>query len=198
MPSAPAILPPPKLSGPEFLQPLRQLYAQAGLALPEFEPLAGEAVPLPYGQLLVHQRDMTPTLESFHGGEIYIEVLRRERREELYLREVVLRLERNRRPVEFGANRVHLAGFPSEARWLILQEQIPLGRILRDHGLPHQTRPLAFFRVCADAFIAKALGARRGEWLYGRQARIATLAGQPLSEVVEILPPSQGLPPRGV
>ena len=198
MPTESAILPPPTLKGPEFLQPLRQLYEHAGLSLPEIEPLIGEAVPLPYRHLLVHQRDMTPTLESFYGDEIHIAVLRRERQGEVYLREVVLRLDRTDRPVEFGANRVHLSRFPSEARWLILQEQLPLGRILKDHGLPHQTRALAFFRVVADAFIAKSLGVRRGEVLYGRQARIANLDGQALSEVVEILPVVRGLPPRGI
>jgi len=194
--SEPAILPLPILKGPEFLEPLRQFYRHARLTLPEVEPLSGEAVPLPYRHLLVHQRDMTPTLESFHGGELVIEVLRRERQEEVYCREVVLRLEGNGRPVEFGANRIHLEQFPSEARWLILQERLPLGRILKDHGLPHQTRPLAFFRMRADAFIAQSLGVRPGEWLCGRQARIAGPNGKPLSEVVEILPPVRGVPPR--
>jgi chorismate-pyruvate lyase len=197
MPIEIAMLPPPTLKGPDFLQPLRQHYARAGLLLPEVEPLAGEAVPLPYRHLLVHQRDMTPTLESFHGDEIHIEVLRRERRGEIYQREVVLRLNRTDRPVEFGANRVHLSRFPSEARWLILQEKLPLGRILKDHGLPHQTRPLAYFRVVADDIIARHLGVQRGERLYGRQARIANPDGNPLSEVVEILPVARGLPPRG-
>jgi hypothetical protein len=34
--------------------------------------------------------------------------------------------------------------------------------------------------------------------LYGRQARIANLDGQALSEVVEVLPVVRGLPPRGI
>jgi hypothetical protein len=102
-----------------------------------------------------------------------------------------LRLEGNARAVEFGANQIHLQHFPSEARWMILQEQLPLGRILRDHGLPHQTRPLSFFQVVADRFIGKALGVRPGTLLHGRQARIMDQAGRLLSEVVEVLPPAQ-------
>lgn len=198
MPPAPAIPPPPILRAEDFLAPLRQFYLHAQLPWPAVELLAGEAVPMPYHHLLVHQRDMTPTLESFHGDDIGIEVLRRERQAEVYCREVILRLAGSGRPVEFGANRIHLHRFPSEARWLILQEQLPLGRILKDHGLPHQTRPLAFFRVTADAFIGKALGVPTGERLLGRQARIAGVDGEPLSEVVEILPPVRGVPPRGV
>lgn len=188
--------PPPSLKAPEFLEPLRRFYQRARRPLPEVMPLAGDVMPLPYRDLLAHQRDMTPTLESFHGGDIVIEVLRRERHDESYSREVVLRMEGTGRAVEFGANQIHLRHFPSEARWLILQERLPLGRILKDHGLPHQTRPLSFFRLTADDFIARSLGVKPGELLYGRQARISGLDGETLSEVVEVLPPSRSVPPR--
>ena len=184
------------LSGPDFLAPLRLFYEHAKQPLPEVEPLADEALPSPYRQLLVHARDMTPTLESFHGDDLWIEVLRRQRLGKIYCREVVLRRQGNSRPAEFGANRINLPAFPSEARWMIERDQLPLGRILKDHDLPHHTRPLAFFRIRADDFIARSLSARPGDLLYGRQARLARPDGVPLSEVVEILPITRGLPPR--
>ena len=172
--------------------PLNEFYANAGRALPRIEVLAGDAVPEPYRALLVHTRDMTPTLEAFHGSSIHIDVLHSGGRGEAYFREVVLRLDDNERPVEFGANKVHLARFTPEARWLILQEKLPLGRILKDHAVPHTSRPVAFFRLQSDDFIARALGLSRPGALYGRRATISDAQQQPLSEVVEVLPPLPG------
>jgi chorismate-pyruvate lyase len=134
---------------------------------------------------------MTPTLERFHASRIYLQVMHRERREDLYLREVVLRLEEDDTSVEFGANLVYLEHFPSEAQWLILQEKVPLGRILKDHGLAHATRPLGFFRVRSDNQINRALRLPAATMLYGRKARICDLQHRPLSEVVELLPPAE-------
>ena len=56
--------------------PLDEFYAQAGLPLPAIEQIGGEDMPEPYRSLLVHQRDMTPTLEKFHGGKIHVHELR--------------------------------------------------------------------------------------------------------------------------
>jgi hypothetical protein len=85
---------------------------------------------------------------------------------------------------------MHLERFSSEARWMILQEKVPLGRILREHGIGHVTRPLAYFRLCSDELINRALRLPAPRTLYGRKARITDAAGQALSEVVEILPPA--------
>ena len=174
-----------------LLHPLDILYSAQGLPLPEFERIEGDQVPEPYRALLVHPKDMTPTLERFHAGRIYIEVMRRERRENFYLREVVLRLDEDDTPVEFGANHVHLERFPSEARWMVLQEKVPLGRILKEHGIVHTTRPLGFFRVRSDLLINRALRLPEPVLLYGRKALISDPGRHLLSEVVEILPPVQ-------
>src|SRR5438034_1010750 len=88
--AAPMVLP--------YAYPLDEFYAQAGRQLPVIEPIAGEAMPEPYRSLLVHNRDMTPTLEQFHGGTVHLRVLRREERGDFYLREVVLALEASERP----------------------------------------------------------------------------------------------------
>jgi chorismate-pyruvate lyase len=177
---------------PAILHPLHALYAAQGIPLPKFERIEGAALPEPHRKLLVHESDMTPTLERFHASRIHIHVLRRERREDFYLREVVLLLDEDETPVEFGANRIHLEHFAPETRWLILQEKVPLGRILKDHGVPHTSRPAAFFRVRSDALINGALHLAEPMILYGRKATISALDGNPLSEVVEILPPSEG------
>ena len=61
-----------------YVFPLDEFYARSGLALPKIERVAGEEVPEPYRSLLVHQNDMTPTLENFHGASIHLEILSRE------------------------------------------------------------------------------------------------------------------------
>jgi hypothetical protein len=177
----------------DFAFPLSEFYVRTTLALPRLEVLAGDALPEPYRGLLRHEHDMTSTLERFHGAGIYIHALRSERREEGYFRLVVLRRTSDDVPVECGANCVDLQLFTPEARWMLLQEKVPMGRILKDHAIPHAIRVPCFFRVEPDALICRALGLAGPVSLYGRQAVIANAAGQPLSRVVEILPP---LPPN--
>ena len=53
------------------------LVALAGRTLPPIEQVPGESVPEPYRQLLVHQDDMTPTLEKFHGDRVHLTIVQR-------------------------------------------------------------------------------------------------------------------------
>src|SRR5579883_102407 len=87
--------------------PLDEFYAAAGQPLPPLAQVEGEAVPEPYRRLLVHQNDMTPTLEAFHGGSVHLDVLGRRRKDDAYFREVILRLDSNNEPVEFGAIKIN-------------------------------------------------------------------------------------------
>ncbi len=170
--------------------PLDEFYARAGLVLPRIEVIPGEEVPEPFRTLLVHKNDMTPTLEGFHGADIHLEILRSEPRDDFYYREVVLRLNGTNRPVEFGANKISLNLFPPTVRQLIRQEYLPLGRLLKEYTVPHNTQAKAFLRLEADEFIQRAFGLKQAHTLYGRRATIADPQQRPLSEIVEILPPA--------
>lgn len=173
-----------------FAYPLSEFYAHAKLPLPRIEMIPGDAVPEPFRSLLVHANDMTPTLEAFHKSDIRLEILSRERRGDFYFREVVLRLKSNDHPVEFGANKVFVGRFSEEAREMILAEELPLGRILKDCGVRHRTEARAFLRVDSDELINRAFDLAQPVTLYGRKAVISDLQGRPLSEIVEILPPT--------
>jgi chorismate-pyruvate lyase len=173
-----------------FAYPLSEFYNHAKLPLPVIEQIPGDAVPEPYRSLLVHNNDMTPTLETFYRSDIHLELLTRERRGDFYFREVVLRLNESEQPVEFGANKVFLGRFPEEAQDLILQAETPLGRILKDCRIKHSTEAKAFLRVQSDALIGEKFGLEQSTTLYGRKAIICDLQGRPLSEIVEILPPA--------
>jgi chorismate-pyruvate lyase len=169
--------------------PLDDFYAQQNLALPRIEAVDGKDVPEPYRSLLVHADDMTPTLEKFHGDKIHIRVLRRQQRDDFYFREVVLVLDGDERPVEFGAIKMNLALFSSAARKLILEEREPLGHILRDCAVTHSSRPKAYLRVESDELINRALNLTGRHTLYGRRNTHFDTNDRPLAEIVEILPP---------
>ena len=171
-----------------FVHPLDEFYARSGMALPRIERVAGEELPEPQRTLLVHQNDMTPTLENFHGSQIHLEVLKRDLRGDFYFREVALRLDGNEQVVEFGASKISLPLFSAKGRQLILEERVPLGRILKECDMPHTTRAKAFFWLFADDLIAGVLGVRPGTKLFGRKATISDAQQRPLSEVVEVLP----------
>jgi chorismate-pyruvate lyase len=175
---------------PSFYFPLDDFYRGSGLKLPKIDIVEGSSVPEPYRQLLVHDGDMTPTLESFHAATIHLQVLRREKRSTVYLREVVLLTDSTNKPVEFGAIKIFLDLFPVGARNDILSERLPLGTILAKYKIHHTSRPKAFLKIESDEFINRALGLSGKHTLYGRRNTLSNPEGEPLAEIVEILPPA--------
>lgn len=176
----PAVLP--------FAHPLDELYAHAGLALPHIDSIPGHEMPQPYQRLLVHEGDMTPTLEAFHNTTLHLKVLRRELHGDFYFREVLLVPDDGGKVVEFGAIKIHLALFPPAARQEILRERIPLGTILGRHKIEHLSRPKAFIKVRSDDLIDNILELSGHPTLYGRRNTLSNLEQHPIAEIVEILP----------
>jgi chorismate-pyruvate lyase len=169
--------------------PLDEFYARTGGQLPVLKRVPAEHIPQPYRSLLVHQNDMTSTLENFHGCSIHLHVVSRERRNGEYFREVVLQLDGNDKPVEFGAIKINLHLFPAAAQQRILEERYPLGHILKDGAIEYKSRPQAFFRVASDALINGLLNLRESTNLFGRRNTLLDQQGRSLAEIVEILPP---------
>jgi chorismate-pyruvate lyase len=176
-------------SSPEFTRPLADFYRLAELTLPSIQAVKPDSMPETARRLLVHENDMTPTLERFHGARIHLKVLRSVQQDGFYFREVVLCLDGSERPVEFGANKVNLSLFPAGARELILGEHVPLGTILEDFKIAHTCHPSAYLRVGSDDLISESLGLVGQPELYGRRNTLRDSQGQVLSEVVEILAP---------
>ena len=172
-----------------LLHPLDAFYERAGLIVPAASLCAGEDIPEPYRSLLVHSRDMTPTLERHYADTIQLRVIGRRLDGEALSRLVVLELQRDCSPVEFGAIVIHLNQFPVEARDVILECRRPLGTVLALHEIPHYSRPRGYIRVKSDPLIQGALACHGPGPLYGRQNVLRTPDGQILAEVLEILPP---------
>lgn len=190
------------------LVPLGDFYRSAGRRPLDVQLLLPQELPLPQRDLLVHDSDMTSTLESFHGGSLGLKVLSRRIEDSILYREVLLVLESQNTPVEYGAIRIYLNTLSSPWREQVLAGERPLGAILNASGMRYGSRPTAFFEVPADAFLADVLqitslsGAEDlsespntntcgvGKPLYGRRNTLTTDAGAVIAEIVEILPPS--------
>ena len=170
--------------------PLDEIYEELRQPLPTASQVAPLEIPEPYRQLLVHDRDMTPTLEAAHGGKLHLRVLRYAASETIVTRLVVLVLDNDRETaVSMGAIRIFLAHLPSAARNLVLERRKPFGAILQQHRVEHRSRPVAYFKVRPDPMISEALDVQGSPFLYGRRNTIWNSGGEPLAEVVEILPP---------
>lgn len=178
------------------VQPLDEFYLRQQRSLPVFETIPPEAIAEPYRSLLVHERDMTRTLERFHGAPIHLRVLSRHREAGAYCRESVLELDGSNQPVEFGAIKIHLDRFPEPGRTRILEEHRPLGGILNASGRAYTSRPTAYLRFTADDFITQALGITQPAFLFGRQNTLRDSAGHVLAEIIEILPLTETPSPR--
>ncbi len=173
---------------PSVLHPLDDFYRRRHQTLPPFRILAGDAMPEPYRQLLVHDRDMTSTLETFHGKPIHLEVLERQISGDTLQRQVVLRLDESDLAVEFGAIRVHLARFTEPWRSQVVESYRPLGGILNRSGINYTSKPSGFFAIQGDPFLASALDMPVGSELFGRQNTLRTTSGEVIAEIIEILP----------
>lgn len=172
--------------------PMDEFYAAQHRPLPALERIEGEMMPQPYQSLLVHKGDMTPTLERHHGGRISLKLFDRRLGDDGWLtRWVALVLDDGGRRVELGAIRINLNLFSAEARRHILEGRRPLGTILNEDGISHISRPVAYFRVRSDELLNESFGLTGAHMLYGRRNVLYNNAGEPLAEVVEILPPME-------
>ena len=171
------------------MDPLSFFYKRADMTPIELEPVVGEEMPEPYRELLVHDDDMTPTLEAFHKQRLYLYVLDQERDAKTCARQVILLGEESEQAVEFGAIYINMEPLPGQARALVAQGHKPLGAILAEYEIAHRSAPKSYCKVAADETISDALQIERGQTLYGRRNQLLTEDGTLLAEVVEILPP---------
>ena len=171
-----------------LLDPLDQFYLVSGVPVPEATRIEAESVPEPYRSLLVHENDMTPTLEAAYRQRIHIRLISRKVEGDVLLRQVALVLDSDERPVEFGAIRIQLSQLPPEARQLVLESKLPLGRLLQDFFIQHSSEPVAYLAVKSDGRIGEALQTPSLQRLYGRRNKLLMPSGEVLAEVLEILP----------
>src|SRR5438067_1536196 len=83
-----------------ILFPLDLAYTQAGIPQPKSHEISPKDIPFPYRSLLVHENDMTLTLERHFGGSVKLRTLSTVAKGDWYLRRVLLVQEYSGRPVE--------------------------------------------------------------------------------------------------
>lgn len=174
-----------------LLKPLRDFYEKAGQALPEIRFVAAEKLPEPQRSLLVHNLDMTSTLQRFHDEAIRVRVLDHRTTKTRYQREVLLVTRDTNRTVEFGAIEIALDQFPVGAQREILRAELPLGAILQTFRIEFKSAPRGFFEIVPDDVMKAALELGSAQTLYGRSNELTNAAGQTFAEIVEILPPTE-------
>jgi hypothetical protein len=172
---------------PSPLHPLDVAYTRAGLEPPSATAIAPDAIPQPYRALLVHQRDMTLTLEAHFGGRVVLRPLSTFISGPWYYRRVLLAQEYSGRPVEMGAIRMKLAALPRTVQAEIRRNEVPLGRILRDGGVDFTSVPREFFAVEPNAEMMGVFWMREPRTLYGRRTEVL-LDGRAIGDIVEVLP----------
>ena len=172
---------------PSRLHPLDLAYARAGLEPPVARPIGPDGIPQPYRSLLVHQRDMTLTLEAHFGGRVVLRPLSTFTSGPWYYRRVLLAQEYSGRPVEMGAIRIRLAALPRKVQAEIRRNVVPLGRILRDGGVDFTSMPREFFEVVPNAEMMGVFWMREAKTLFGRRTEVL-LDGKAIGDIVEVLP----------
>ncbi len=162
---------------------------------PEDEPLINESrhvaasqTPEPYKQMLVHEKHMTVTMESFHGCPVNVSVFDRRQSGDIYCRKIILTRSDNDVPVQFGIVRFHFEFVNDAVRDEILQEKTPLGRILINHNVLRHIDLNAIVEVQAGPGLAKYLQIPEKTSTYGRLATIFC-NGQPAVDLLEISAP---------
>jgi chorismate-pyruvate lyase len=175
-------------AGPD-LPSLYALFPPApGELLPEFEFVAADEVPPPYGELLVHDKHMTVTVEKHHGDSVDVRILARRHTGDSYARKILLTLHGNGRVVQFGIMKINLHYCSPEVRQEIIAGQTPLGRILIQHDVLRRIEPIAFLRILPDPAMMKWFGLDKPTRTYGRLA-IIHCDEQPAVELLEIVAP---------
>jgi chorismate-pyruvate lyase len=169
------------------MSPLDLAYAQAGIAPPVLQPIEAGRLPEPYRTLLVHEGEMTRTLESHVDGRVGVRVLSTRASRATYTRRVLLVEEASGRPVAMGAVRLRVDGLPTAVRGEIVRGLVPLGRLLRAAGLDFLSRPTGYFAVTPNPELMGLFWMKGPDRLYGRETDVL-ISSRKIGKIVEILP----------
>ena len=170
-----------------LLYPLDLVYTRAGVDMPKVKVVAPGKIPEPYRSLLVHDTDMTLTLERHFGDRVALRPLSTFTSGRSYFRRVLLVQEYSGRPVEMGAIRIRLDVFSQRLRSKILRNEIPLGRLLRDGKFQYQSRVTSYLSVTPNTEMMGIFWMREARVLYGRRTEVIH-HNTKIGDIVEVLP----------
>lgn len=150
-------------------EPLVELFAERGWAVPAFEPIDASDLPRDIAPIFDHDMSMTSRLEGLFGAPVRIEVLSLQHTETRYRRLVLLKAPGQGPPLLLGALDINLDSFSAPVRNEIEATEKPFGRILGEMRVKHDFRPIAFFSFTASHELADVLRVDKGILLYARR-----------------------------
>jgi chorismate-pyruvate lyase len=169
-----------------LLFPMDLLYKHAGVPPPKVRRISANKLPSPYRSLLVHEDSMTATLERHFGVPLGLRTLSTRKSAEGYFRRVLLVRSDTGRPVVMGAARISLGAFKPRVRARILENDVPLGRVLHGEGVDYFSRPLAFLAITPNPEMMGVFWMRDPHTLFGRRTDMIH-QGKKIGDIVEIL-----------
>ena len=187
--NSPPALPPrrnPAVS--ELIDSLTELFFSSLDELGEFESIETYELPEEYQSLLAHHDHMTVTVEAWHNSLVDVRVLKEYRDGKFYARKILLTLQRDGSPVQYGIMRINLSDLPEIVRMEIESQALPLGRIMIRHHLLREVELCQLWRVTPGEELRVQLQLGDEPCVYGRTARIL-VEGEPVVELLEIVKP---------
>ena len=170
-----------------LLYPLDLVYTRAGVDMPRVKIVTPKQIPQPYRSLLVHDTDMTLTLERHFGDRVTLRPLSTFTSGRSYFRRVLLVQKYSGRPVEMGAIRIRLDVFNQQLRSKILRNKIPLGRLLRDGKFDYESRVKSYLCITPNSEMMGVFWMREVRILYGRRTEVIHNQTK-IGDIVEVLP----------
>tara|TARA_R110002020_G_scaffold175196_2_gene367089 strand:- start:846 stop:1400 length:555 start_codon:yes stop_codon:yes gene_type:complete len=170
------------------LQSLLELFPDNPPLLESAEHVAGSTTPEPYKSMLVHEHHMTVTMENYHQSSVEVQVLDRNPDESNYGRKILLLKEGTDEVVQFGIVRFNFEYVTEEVKQEIIDENIPLGRVLITHNVLRHIDLGAILKVKCGPTLAKHFNCEVGTETYGRLATIFC-NNRPAVDLLEISSP---------
>jgi len=167
---------------------LAELFYPSLKELGDFTAVSEGELPEQHQSLLAHDDHMTVTVEAWHNSLVDVRVLKENRQGDSYARKILLSLQRDGTPVQFGIMRIDLTTLPQIVRMEIESQALPLGRIMIRHHLLREVELCQLWQIIPGPDLRALLNLGDEPHCYGRTARIL-VEGEPIVELLEIVQP---------
>lgn len=168
---------------------LRLMLAFFGEAvLPLCQEVLPQHIPEPYLGLLVHSKHMTVTLEEYHHSRVAVKPYEVRQQGNLYGRKLDLITESTGKMVMTGIMLFNFSFCTEAVRDLILEQKIPLGRILIENNILREISTESFLKIDARDPLVSRFGLTDPRPAYGRLATIFC-DEKPAVDLLEIVTP---------
>lgn len=167
--------------------------------MPTARFVSARDMPQPYRGLLADDHHMTVAMEEFYGCPVDVKVMRAIHDEPYYARKILLTRTGTDHVVMFGIMRFNFQWCDERIKNLILQERIPLGRILIENNVLRRISTHVLLRILPNEEMRRCFGMKKAangadgeDYVYGRLATIYC-NDEPAVDLLEVAAPA---PPK--